>query len=335
MTKEEKIVHKYIKGKCSKEELHLAVRSLSDIKYEREIGLLLAQLWEKDDFDESAPTKLPGSANILTEIHKKIRSQKTNANQFRVKPYLHIAAKVAAILVIGFLVGWLVQTFKTPKPVYYTSIAPHGSISKVLLPDSSLVVLNSGSEIRYSSYGENGQREIFIKGEGWFEVQKDEDRPFVVHTMFYDVSVLGTEFNVKAYPEDEEVSTTLVEGRVKINGAENLKLTKSHELKPGEQFVFHKGLNTIQLKQVNTQVYTSWKDNRLIFLDMKLKELIVLIERKYGVDIEVADKSILNYHYFGTIRNETMLEVLSILGHSLPIEYKIVGQKIIITKKKG
>ena len=80
-------------------------------------------------------------------------------------------------------------------------------------------------------------------------------------------------------------------------------------------------------------MFTAWKDNKLIFINMNLKELFVLLERKYGVDIEVTNDLILDYHYDGTIKDETILELLDLLKETLPIKYKIEGQSILITKK--
>ena len=103
---------------------------------------------------------------------------------------------------------------------------------------------------------------------------------------------------------------------------------------PGEQLIYNKELNSIQVSGVNTKWYTSWKENKLMFVNMSVKDLRILLERKYGVEIEIGEKSILNYHYDGTIKNESILEVLEILRHTLPIKYQIIGQKIIINKKQ-
>ncbi|NOR76632.1 MAG: DUF4974 domain-containing protein, partial [Draconibacterium sp.] len=231
-------------------------------------------------------------------------------------------------LIIGALLGTLINTLKKEEPVYYTSVAPKGSVLQMILPDNTMVYLNSGSEIKYSIDGLAGQREVFLKGEAWFQVTKNEKKPFVVHTSCYDVSVLGTEFNVKAYPADDKIVTTLEKGSVKISSTKKFKIQNNQVLKPGEQLVYNKVKNCIELKKVNTRLFTSWKENKLIFINMDLKELITLLERKYGVDFEVSDSSILKYHYDGTIKNETILEVLEILKETLPIQYKIVGQKI-------
>ena len=243
-------------------------------------------------------------------------------------------AQWAAILAVGLILGYYFNSLqKASSPIYYTSVAPKGSVSEMILPDGSHIFLNSGSEIKYTVDGTDGMREIFLNGEAWFQVEKMERKPFLVHTSFYDVQVTGTSFNVKAYPEDKEVITTLEEGTVLVKSSDNLKLAEEAELKPGEQLVYSKESKKISITEVNTNWYTSWKDNKLVFVNMSLKDLKTLLERKYGVDIEFSDQSILNYHYDGTLKNETILEVLEILENTLPIQYQIVGQKIVIQKK--
>jgi ferric-dicitrate binding protein FerR (iron transport regulator) len=234
---------------------------------------------------------------------------------------------------IGLLMGLSLQYLKKTEPVYFTSIAPKGSVSQMVLPDNTIVYLNAGSQLKYTVEGLKGKREVFLDGEAWFDVTKNEEKPFVVHTPFYDIKVTGTQFNVKAYSADEEISTTLEEGSVQVTSSENFKLSEPTALQPGEQLVYNTQNKTINVKKVETRMFTAWKDNKLIFINMNLKELFVLLERKYGVDIEVTNDLILDYHYDGTIKDETILEVLDLLKETLPVKYKIEGQTILITKK--
>lgn len=242
--------------------------------------------------------------------------------------------RVAAVLVIGLLLANLIfQNFKPELPVYLTSVAPEGSISQTILPDGTMIYLNAGSEIKYDVNTNSKTREVFINGEAWFDVERNEKRPFIVHTPYYDVKVLGTQFNVKTYEDEENVITTLEEGSIRVLSTDKLKLEEELILKPGEQLVYNKTEQKLHRQKVETRLFTSWKDNKLIFLDMSFSDLVKLLERKYGVDIEVADQSILAGHYSGTIKNETILEILNIIQHTHPIKYKIQGQKVIIQKK--
>jgi ferric-dicitrate binding protein FerR (iron transport regulator) len=254
-------------------------------------------------------------------------------NIFRFNTNLQILYRIAVVLIIGLIAGGLAGSYLLKQdPLYITSVAPKGSVSQMILADSTSVYLNADSEIWYSPESKNKKREIFLKGEAWFDVTKQKNRPFVVHTNYYDVNVTGTQFNVKAYETDNEITTTLAEGQVQITSSNKYKLMEAVVLKPGEQLSLNKESNEILVKNVDTRLFTSWKDNKLMFLNMNFKELIILLERKFGVEIKVNNSEILKYHYSGTIKNESIMEILEIIKHTLPIQYKIEGQKIIINK---
>jgi len=301
----------------------------SDIEYE-----LKNQLLEDLNQTEANTTNKQYFDALFEKMWQKRRIELTDTKS---KTHLFLRfAQLAAILAIGLFIGFFLNSEKkAAAPVYYTSLAPKGSISEMYLPDGTHIYLNSGSEIKYTIDGLEGKREIFLTGEAWFQVAKMKEKPFMVHTPFYDVQVTGTTFNVKAYTTDKEVITTLEEGSVHVQSSKNLKLAKETVLKPGEQLVYNKELKNVQIQAVNTKWFTSWKDNKLVFINMSFKDLRTLLERKYGVEIEIADQSIIDYHYDGTIKNETIIEVLEILKQTLPIQYHIDGQKIIIQKKEG
>ena len=316
-----------LEGKGLKELTDWVSLSADNARYYAEIK----DLWE------STQAKIPEIAETEKEWFKflsKIGKRHTK-NMFGALSNQQILFRFAAVLIIGLLFGVLITTFYLKvEPAYITSVAPVGSVSQTILADGTLVYLNAGSEIRYSPETNKGIREVFLKGEAWFQVEKNKRKPFIVHTPYYDVKVTGTQFNVKSYLSDPEITTTLEEGEVRVCSSDNFKLTKTIVLKPGEQVVLNKESKKIFIKKVDTQLFTSWKDNRLMFLNMNLKELIVLLERRYDVDIDVINEEILKYHYTGTIKNESILDILEIIQHTLPIEYKIEGQKIIINKTK-
>lgn len=287
-----------------------------------------------EDLEEMVPDKkVPHNLKkvfdrVLIKIEKEESSRKSRSI------FKNPLFRYAAILVIGLLAGYFIESqfFKAP-PAYYTAHSPRGSVSEMVLPDGSEVYLNSDSRIKYSMDGEDGAREVFLSGEAWFQVEKNPGKDFIVHTPAYDVKVTGTRFNVKAYDSDKETAVTLEDGEVSIAPSATTRLESTFVLKPGEQFVYNQVSNTHSVRQVNTRWITSWKDNKLIFVNMELDELFTILERKYGVEIVVKSKAILDYHYDGTIRNETILEILEIIKKTLPINYKIVDQKVEITVK--
>lgn len=264
--------------------------------------------------------------NIWVKIVRKKLREKT----------IVISFKFAAVLVIGLVIGTLINKFDQstiPEPVYYSTVAPIGSVSELILPDSTVIYLNADSKIKYSIDGKNGAREVFLDGEAWFDVKKNNEKHFIVHTSFYTINVTGTQFNVKAYESDNIIATTLEEGQIIIQSTESLGLAEDISIKPGEQAIFNKESKKLTIENVNTKLITSWKDNKLVLVNMSLQELVILLERKYGVEIEIKNTELLNLHFDGTIKNESIIELLDIIQYALPINYKIIGQKIEITNK--
>ncbi len=281
-------------------------------------------------------TKTTGDeAKELEPLFEKIWDRITSSEKNKTRQLIPVSSflKIAASLLLGLIIGSLIfKENKGTEKYWYTSMAPKGSISQIILPDSSNIYLNAGSTIKYSMDGGSGDRELYLDGEAWFQVERAADKPFIVHTNCYDVVVKGTEFNVKAYDEDTGVITTLEKGSVEIiSGAQKIK--KASLLNPGEQLIYNKSDKSFEIKKVETNWYSSWKENKLIFINMNLRELVVLLERKYGVEIEVTDQRLMKYHYDGTIKNESIIEVLDLLKLTLPIDYNINGQIVEINRR--
>jgi transmembrane sensor len=307
----------------------LALFHQAENEYELK-GNLLEDLQNTETKDITPPP--PYFKKLFARLWSKIENTKSKPIS-KVK-ILQTFSKIAAAVVIGLFLGMYINSVRSKKhPVYYSAHSPKGSISEMILPDSSIIFLNADSRIKYSVDGEKGIREVFLDGEAWFDVNKKKKKPFIVHTTYYDIHVTGTQFNVKSYESDNKIFTTLEEGQIIINSTDKCKLAENIVLKPGEQIVLDKETKQIAIKTVNTQWFTSWKENKLIFVNMGLKELIVLLERKYGVDIEVNNNALLDLHFDGTIKNETIIEILEIIKKTLPVNYKITDQKINITAK--
>ncbi len=319
----------YLDGELGQEGVKELSDWISDSKENARYYSEIKDLWEASVSDASKIADTENEWKKFVSRAKKVNRKMRKGRNIEWKTI----ARIAAVLMIGIFIGsLLIPDFSKTEPVYCTAIAPEGSVSKLILPDSTLICLNAGSEIRYSVDPHAGQREVFLQGEAWFSVSHAKNRPFVVHTSFYEVNVLGTEFNVKAYDADSRVETTLEKGIVRVNSSGKFRLPEDIYLKPGEQLVFNKETNELRIKSVNTRLFTSWKDNKLEFIKMSLNELIVLLERRYGIDIDVENPEILKFHYSGTIKNESVLEIMEVIEHTLPIRYEIKGQTIKIYK---
>jgi len=320
----------HLDGELSTEELKELYRWINKSRENLRYYTELKDIWEASISNAS---EIAGTEHEWKRFLNNI-DIKDNEPSLISKRFLNVWYKVAAILILAILVGGAIVKFTNwSDPVYLTAAAPRGSISQILLPDNTLIYLNAGSEIKYNIGKNKSRREVLLNGEAWFQVTNLKNKPFVVHTSSYDVKVLGTEFNVKTHESDSRVETTVEKGSVLISPSETFKMSKIVKLLPNDQFVYDKKEQSLKVRKVNTKQYSAWKDNKLIFINMSLKELIIILERKYGVDIEVENDAILKYHYYGTIKNETIIEILEILIETLPINYRIVDQKIEIIDK--
>ena len=244
--------------------------------------------------------------------------------------------KYAAVFMLAFVMGSLSLYFinrserKELSSLYNTINVPYGERSQISLYDGTKVWLNSGTKFRYPVLFSRNTRDVSIEGEAYFHVATDSKHPFVVSAGQLKVEVLGTSFNVCAYPEDNEFSTTLDEGSV---NAINTTTGKDVKLNPGEQVILNRETNVLKRLKVDTELFTSWKDNLLKFEDAPFEEVIKKMERWYDVKITV-DPSI-NYkeRYTMTIKTESLREMLQLVARTTKINYEIKGNTVLLKKR--
>ncbi len=186
---------------------------------------------------------------------------------------------------------------------YFVSEAPLGGKSKVLLADGSLVWLNSGSTLKYSTDFNEKERIVTLSGEGYFEVSKKNGMPFTVRTQGYDVVVKGTKFNVSAYEGDPFISTTLIEGRVTVNYKD-----ESIDMNPGEEMKLIKNTGELQHTSVNAFQSNAWMDNQLVNDNITFQDLMIKLSRHFNVKIEIEDERLKFQTFSISLRNDETLE---------------------------
>ena len=161
---------------------------------------------------------------------------------------------------------------------YHTLAVPVGGEYHFTLADGTRVWVNSASEVRFPNCFSGGKREIYVKGEVYLEVARDEKHPFVVHAGENEVRVLGTRFNLTAYPDEQKVITTLVEGSVEFRNNQS-----SIRLKPGEQSVLDRETNNLEKQKVDVSIYTSWVSGTYEYERMPLSDITRQLSRWYDV----------------------------------------------------
>ncbi|MEE4287339.1 MAG: FecR family protein [Mariniphaga sp.] len=276
-------------------QMQLALAEEVKNRHDKTVALRWQQLLERINFERS--TKNP----IIKTAHK----------------YYRLAAPLAAAFFIGFVLATLV-VWNTGRPEKLNTVqqkisAPYGARTQFMLPDSSIVWLNSGSELLFPSnfYSKRG---VTLTGEAYFEVKKGE-MPFLVSTVYGDVKVKGTSFNVKAY-RDDLFETTLVKGQVNVLAKKGDEVA----LLPGYQAVYTK--NGFNVNKVETEMHTSWTKGQLIFRKEHLPKMAHRLERWYNVKIELDnDTRLEDIHYTATIEMESFSEVLNLLKVTAPVDY--------------
>ena len=173
---------------------------------------------------------------------------------------------------------------KTPE--MNTLIIPYGSRSLITLADGSRVWLNAGSRLIYPSEFVDKKREVFLVGEAFFEVAKNEDQPFFVKTTDIEIKVLGTKFNISAYPEDYSVQTALTEGRVELSRTNAGLLEKKIQLSPGKLAYFNKKNKETTIYDVDVEYYSLWTKGLFSFSNTDLNRITRKLERYYNIHFQ-------------------------------------------------
>jgi len=236
--------------------------------------------------------------------------------------------KYAAILVLLFalpLSYYFGHRSARNESQQITVSCAYGDRTNIVLPDSSLVWLNSGSTLSFNNNFEKSGRNLKLEGEAYFSVKKNKDSPFTVKTHDVEVEVLGTEFDLKAYPEENIVSATLVKGSLRINSGSHQKL-----IKPNQKVTYSKEYKQMSLNELtDTKPETEWKEGRLVFRNESLADLQLKLERWFDVEIVFADEAVKEKRFTGILQRESILEAVSYFALSKHVAYKFKGNKII------
>lgn len=266
----------------------------------------------------------------LNRLEKRKRQLRTNG-------FLRIAASVAILLLCsvgGYYVGHTrLQTADTGSQqiVMNRVIMDKGSKGAVTLPDGTLVWLNAGSELVYPEAFSSDHRQVKLKGEGYFEVVRNEKAPFYVETDGMIVNVLGTRFDVKNYESGTTLETVLLSGKVEVLFPATRKRIA---LEPNQKITCNKQTGAYDLKEVNASDYVIWINDKLVCTNERLADVLYKMKRWYGLDI-VSNKGVpLEQRLSLTIRKESPEEIFKLLELIAPIRYTIQGDRIVVSPKK-
>lgn len=233
--------------------------------------------------------------------------------------------RIAAILLIPLLISFAYYVTRK-EPVQYVEYRTNpGMIAKVELPDGSNVWLNSSSWVRHPQQFTDGAREVEIEGEAYFEVEKDENKRFIVNTPAdLQVEVLGTEFNIEAYPGEPEVKTTLVSGSVKLSFRDSQNRKKERTLKPDEEFTYNTKTKGEVIDQPYIPTLTAWKDGRVILKNTPFEETLKILNKRFNVEFVVKNAKLYDNYFTYTSDSQQLSLFLDAFKISSGIQYRFV-----------
>ena len=239
--------------------------------------------------------------------------------------------KFAAAIVLSFLIGALMLYFVSNRNFNEEMASincPRGQITSMSLFDGTTVWLNSETKLRYSSNFNNGNREVFVEGEAYFDVAKNPHSTFIVNVGNSQIKVHGTIFNVKAYPIDSLIETTLVEGTVEFVDGKNSVL-----LKPNEQLTLENRTRKLEKEHVDVSETLGWKEGKVYFENKRMSKIIEQLERWYDAEFIFNEEEIAGYNFTGVINKEkSIVYNLKLIQLTNKINFKYKDGKIYIGK---
>lgn len=266
--------------------------------------------------------------DALKRVNEKIGIHLENGKTIWLKVFLRVAA--IFILLIGISGLWFYLQQPNHPTMVEISVA-YGETKKVTLPDQTEVWLNAGSSLKYPSKFNQKIRSVSLTGEAFFSVAKNQSKPFVVETKNLAVKVLGTKFNIKAYPDEHQTVATLQEGKIEIQ----TETRQKQKLAPNEQLVYKRETSTLNVVKINPEDIPDWKSGNLLFSEATLGEILQTLERRFNISFEI-DKSIdlSTEHY--TIkfeREETPEQIVQVLA-DVSGDFSYSAKNGLITLKK-
>ena len=262
------------------------------------------------------------SVNVSDAYRTAKAKVRTNRRKNMYNQLMRYAAFLTIPLLLSSLIlGYLHWGGTDAEEKYAEVIAATGSVIRYELPDHSVVWLNSGSTLRYPTVFRKDNRNVELKGEAYFEVQADQERPFYVNTPEgLSVYVYGTKFNVNAYEDDSSIETVLEKGKVNVISPDGKTIV---QLAPGERLLYNKLDRKLTKSKVDVYEKVAWKGGKLIFRNTELGEIFKRLERHFNVDIQFNNKSGKEYKYRATFRDETLPQILDYLSKSAALKWKI------------
>jgi ferric-dicitrate binding protein FerR (iron transport regulator) len=355
------IFKKYLHSVLDPEEFPVLEDFLKNRKNDKEISSVMKSHWDlimEGQREGSQEGSRPNPV-LIEDLREALQADRQKRMQRKLKIYTW-GLRAAAVLVLAIITGGVFYMRAKQDLLaqqWHAINTPLGAKTKIILPDSSAIWLNAGSSLKYSNEFGLKNREVHLSGEAFFEVVHDPDLLFAVRTSELTIRSYGTAFNVKSYPDEGTIETTLIEGSIGVTrSSKDSKKRDEVLLEPNQRVVFYRSSHTMETTQtagkteeadlpdtlepskqkttyliskgIETREYTSWKDGTIFISGESLEELAVKLERKYDVIIHFENEALKSLRFTGSLENETVEQVIQAIGFAAQIEYEIEDRDI-------
>lgn len=332
------LVAKYLSGEIQEAEQDELYQMLQDKKLSQQFKWLQTT-WHGTEPFNIGEGKLLTMDKIAQEDESIVFGKKEFPMQrktYQFNSFLKIAASIILVVSLGYLYinTQTRQNDEFAQSSWKITETSSGQLSTITFSDGSKAVLNGESKLSRPSIFSDSLRIVELEGEAYFEIAKDKNRPFIVKTKHVSTRVLGTKFNVSAFPIDGNVTVSLLEGSVKVYDNEfEGKETEQYVPEINEQVVINTNSKTARVIDIEPENVVGWKDNIFKFDNVKMEKVLRSIKRRYGVTFEVKNKNINNCLIKTRFNNASLEAVLEAITFATNSTYEISEHKIIITGK--
>jgi ferric-dicitrate binding protein FerR (iron transport regulator) len=319
------LIGRYLSGDISKAEQEALMHWVEADAANRAALEKAEKLWSVTEVFEM-PDFSTGKAAAWDLIEDKIGTEKTESKVIDLRTwtlYLRYAAASVAILLGGYWLYWN-SGLVDHTPVYAYAKTAAGEEQTVTLPDGSIVVLNENSTLRYPEEFE--AREVELTGEAFFYVMKRRGQKFVILSEGAQTTVLGTSFNIRAYPDEPEVTVTVKTGKVEVTAVQ--KENEKVLLIPGKSGRYDKLLRKVKEAPVSNAL--AWKEDRLLFDNQPLGQVAEAIERYFGKKVILANDKLANCRFMGEFPNPELQDLLDVIAFTMELEVVEKNGQIVI-----
>lgn len=321
----EELLWKYLNKECSEEEYAEILDWVNQSEDNKHKLFRMEEMWSMGKYVQYSQTKYLNKARH--RFDKKIKAKGAVSQK---RKMLFNTMKYAAISV--FVLGGALLAMNYLKPsepdAEWIVLSSDKNVKECLLPDGTTVWLNKNTTLKYKfASAKQNTYEIFLEGEGFFDVPKNKQRQFIVNTDLMKIKVLGTEFNVKALPNSGLEETSLVDGRILVEGKSN----DCYILSPGERAIVDKNSSKIVVESVNVKLEGFWREGMFPFESASIYDIAETLEQHYNVKIFISPNVDASNTYSGVLKQKDSIEtVLSSLKNAIRISYKIKDQRVYI-----